>query len=70
MLHEEKRKHSQEQQANNLIASELIKTNKNSCFQRNSKNNEINENTHIALYTVFEEASEIHIVRLYSCDQS
>ena len=68
MLHEEKRKHSQEQQASNLIASKLIKINKNSCFQRNSKNNEVNENTHIASYTVFRKAFKIHIVRLYSCD--
>ena len=68
MLHEEKRKHGQEQQASNLIASKLIKTNKNSCFQKNSKNSEVNENTHIALYAVFGEASEIHIIRSYSCD--
>ena len=68
MLHEEKRKHSQEQQMSNFIVSELIKTNKNSCFQKNSKNSEVNENTHIALYAVFEKAFEIHIVRLYSCD--
>ena len=70
MLHEEKRKHSQEQQVSNLIVSELIKTNKNSCFQRNSKNSEVNENTHIASYIIFRKASEIHIIRLYSCDWS
>ena len=70
MLHEKKKKHSQKQQASNLIASELIKTNKDSCFQKNSKNSEVNENTHIALYIVFEKASEIHIVELYSCDWS
>jgi len=36
-LHEKKRKHSQEQQASNLIASELIKTNKTAVFKETAK---------------------------------
>ena len=48
MLHEEKRKHNKEQQASNLIMSELVKTNKTTVFRKNSrinKNNKINKNT-------------------------
>ena len=72
MLHEEKRKHSKEQQASNLIMSELVKTNKTTVFRKNSR---ISKKTvkstrilFITLYAVFEKASEIYIIELYSCD--
>ena len=73
MLHEEKRKHNQEQQVSNLIVSELVKTNKTAAFRRNSKisknskNSKNSGNAYIALYAVLREASEIHIIELYLC---
>src|SRR5204862_6795985 len=74
MLHEEKRKHSKEQQASNLIASELVKTNKTTVLRGNSRiSKKTVESTRIlsiALYAVFGEAFKIHIIESYLCGQS
>ena len=67
MLHKEKRKHSQEQQASNLIARELVKTNKTAAFKENSKISKNSGNSHIPSYAILREASKIHIIELYSC---
>ena len=61
MLHEEKRKHSKEQQASNFITNKLVKTNKTVKSTRILS---------IASYIIFKKAFKIHIIKSYLCDQS
>ena len=71
MLYEEKEKHNKKQWANNLIASELVKTNKTTVFRKTAKSVKTAKSIkilHIALYTVFRKASEIHIIESYLCN--